>query len=70
MNQELLYAAEELQSVLLFDESNDGRIEAATNRLACALNQPYLPYGLKATGIVLMLLALLAKRVAQLEASC
>lgn len=68
---DLNVAAEALQQTLLFGPSYgnapDGVIDAQVSDLLLALGMHYSPNDLKIVGKMLLLIAVLAKRVAELE---
>lgn len=68
---DLNVAAVNLQQVLLFGPPNDAIpndvVDMRVRDLLCALDQHYVPNDLKPPGKVLLLLVMLAMRVAELE---
>lgn len=68
MSTQLANAADGLVAALLYEvPHNNVSIEAAVDQLLANLGS-FRPHDLKASGIALLLIALLAKRVAELEA--
>ncbi len=68
MSTQLANAADGLVAVLLYEfPRNNVSIEAAADQLLTNLGS-FRPHDLKTSGIALLLVALLAKRVAELEA--